>query len=177
MYTMTDSHLRKILGGHIITAVLVLRTVIPPEDGFPADVSEAVWLEMTRLLTLKVLHEEIPGYREALGHVLISEFGADPWDRVMTLEDAFQGAVTNLARLGISPLVLHTLLREHAIEGDPATLSIVRRRIKMEDVFVLQGLAVDCMDALGIHGDDRRDIGEDSLDLYESVFDALHGDR
>ena len=175
MYTMTDSKMRKTLGAHIIAAVLVLRTVIPPKSGFPADVSEAVWLEMSRILTLKVLHEEIPGYREALGRVLISEFGADPWDRAMTLEDAFQGAVTNLARLGINPFVLHTLLREHVIEGDPTTLSIVRRRIKMEDVFMLQGLVVDCMNALGIQGEDRRDIGEDSLDLYEAVFEALHG--
>lgn len=170
---MNVSRMRKALGAHIVAAVLVLRTVIPPEDGFPADVREAIWLEMSRLLLLKVLREEISGYREALGSVVISELVSDPWDRFMSLSDVFLAASINLTRLGANPLVLSNILREHAIEGDPTTWSILRREIKPGDTTMLLGVAAECMNALGIPVEERMEVEETAFELYEGTFEKL----
>ena len=168
-----QSRMRKLLGAHIIAAVLVLRTAIPPSDGFPADIAEAVWLEMSRLLLLKVLKEEVPGYREAIGGVLIGELVSDPWDRMMELKDVFRTTVTNLARHDVSPLLISDVLREHAIEGDPTTWRILRRGLEPEDTTTLLGVVVACLDALGIPKEECMEVEEVALELYYETFEKL----
>jgi hypothetical protein len=170
---MNVSRMRKLIGAHVIAAVLVLRTVIPPEDGFPADIKEAIWIEMSRLLLLKVLKEEIAGYREALGSVVISELLSDPWDRFMDLSDVFLVASANLTRLGTNPLVFSNILREHSIEGDPTTWSILRRGIKPGDTTMLLGVAAECMEALGIPKEERMEVEEIAIELYDETFQNL----
>jgi hypothetical protein len=162
---------RKLLASHIISAVLVLRTVIPPSDGFPQNVEEAIWIELSRLILLKALKLHVPGYREALGSIVVCELASNPWDRSMSLEEVFSLIVKNLCC--ISPILMNDVLREHAIEGDPTTWSILRREIVPEDTTTLLALVTDCMNALGIPASDREDVEEFALELYDGVFEKL----
>lgn len=166
---MDTLSVKKVLGAPIIASVLLWRTVVSLEDGFNPD--EALSIEMARLLSLSVLQRECPAYKKALGGVVVGELISDPWDRLMSVRDIFDMAASNLSRADdVDILFVGSLIREHAIEGDPTTFSILKRGLRPLQSDAIKDCAEHCATLLNIPGEE---IVQSALTLYREIFHSL----
>jgi hypothetical protein len=174
---MDKTIIQRLLATPIITSVLLWLTVVSRDDGFP-DIPEVIGLEMSRILTLKIIITEVPRYRNALGPHLINELTSDAWDRLISNKDLFDKVVTNIQEAQtvedpedrVDVLFISEIMREHLIEGDPTTYSILRRALDPLERETIDSCIDDCCEDLGISSTlVRRDVHR----LYADIFTSL----
>lgn len=171
---MQKEDIKNDLAVTVITLVLLTRTMIDDEDGFP-DAREVVQLELPRILTIPNLQQEYTSYRTILGTSLAQELVLDPWDTTMTSDSLLDMVSDKLSRASTEhqfPIRdFLTTVRVDSIQGDPTVYSILRRGLgPLEDVDLIVTIIDQCSEALGVSIDDTM---LPTRSTYSTLFSQL----